>query len=125
MRKEKHLNYIQSSNLIFVAAALAIVRVFFSEDALSNSTNIAIEVVSISLIFGLGIVIRQGFVWVKYLLLVLIILGVIGMLFIPGDKVENPIARVLNILQTIVQIWAIILLFKIPKSFRKIDVELE
>ena len=120
MAKHLHSNYIQSSNFIFVSAGLEMVGLFFAQDRLSNTTNIAIAVVTISLIVGFGFLVRQGLNWIKYFLLALIILGVIGMLFIPDNEAENPIAKGINIAQTIIEIWAMVLLFKIPKTSDRI-----
>ena len=71
--------------------------------------------VTAAFILGLGFLVRQGYDWVKYLLLVLTIIGLLGMLMIISSLVQNPIGGLISIIQTVLQGWSMILLFKIPK----------
>jgi len=115
MDKQKHPNFIKSSNLILGSAGLGLMNFFFSSEILNNGENIFIAVITILFIIGLGFLVRQGKSWVKYLLLVLTIFGLIGIPFIMNNIIEKPVVGMINILQTIMQVWAMILLFRIPK----------
>lgn len=110
-----HPNFIKSSNLIFGTVVLGIINMFFSSDILNNGKNIAVAVITLMLIAGLGLLVRQGKNWVKYLLLVLTVVGVIGIPIFINNIIEKPVVGIINFVQTIMQVWATVLLFKVPK----------
>lgn len=116
MKNQVHKNFIKSSNLIFGTVGLGIINFFFSDEILNNGKNLSIAIITLLIISGIGFLVRQGKSWVKYLLLILTIFGLIGVPFIIGNITERPIIGLINILQTIMQIWATILLFMIPKK---------
>jgi len=108
-------NFIKSSNLILGTAVLGLINLLLSRDILTDVKNIAIAILTLLFIIGLGFLIRQGQNWVKYLLLVLTIVGTIGIPFIITNITEKPLIGIINLAQTVMQIWATILLFKVPK----------
>ena len=71
---------------------------------------------SLGFMIGLSLLIRTGRNWVKYLLLGLIILGLILMYSIGKILSQNLFLGIIGIVQTIMQILAVILLFRIPKK---------
>ena len=115
MVKQIHTNYIKSSNLIFGTVGLGLINFFFSSDLLNTGQNIATAIFTLVIIAGIGYLVRQGKNWVKYLLLVFMIFGLIGIPFIIDNIVQRPVVGIVNIAQTIMQLWATVLLFKIPK----------
>jgi hypothetical protein len=119
MDSHLHSNYIKSSNLIFITAGLGVINLFFSNDLLINGQNIATVIITPLFVAGIGFLVRQGKQWVKYLLLVLTVLGLLGMLLIINSLFERTISGIINITQTIMQVWATILLFKIPAMATK------
>ena len=108
-------NFIKSSNLVLGTAVLGLINLLLSRDILTDVKNIAIAILTLLFIIGLGFLIRQGQNWVKYLLLVLTIVGTIGIPFIITNITEKPLIGIINLAQTVMQIWATILLFKVPK----------
>ena len=116
MEKQIHRNYIKSSNLIFGTVGLGLINFFFSSDVLNTGQNIAIAILTLIIIAGIGFLVRQGKAWVKYLLLVFTILGLIGIPFIINNITQKPVVGLINIAQTIMQIWAMVLLFMVPKK---------
>ncbi len=116
MEKQIHENYIKSSNLIFITAGLGLINFFFASDLLSNGFNITVAVFTIAFIIGIGFLVRQGYNWVKIFLLVITLLGLIGIPFTLQNLTEKPVVGIINIIQTILQIWAVVLLFKVPKQ---------
>jgi hypothetical protein len=116
MDKQLHPNYIKSSNLILATLGLGLMNTFFSKEIFSSVQNIATAATTLLFIAGLAYLVRQGKDWVKYLLLVVMILGMFGLPFIFINIIENPVVGVLNIAQTAMQVWAVVLLFKIPKQ---------
>jgi hypothetical protein len=123
MKEHLHSNFIQSSNLIFATVGLGVINFFFSSDTLSSGTNIAVAIITLLIILGIGILVRQGFNWVKYLLLVLTILGLFGVPIILTDLTQNPIVGIVSIVETVIEIWATVILFLIPKTEENILAE--
>ena len=123
MEKQIHTNFIKSSNLIFITAGLGFINFFFSPELLTNSLNITTAIFTIAFIIGVGFLVRQGYSWVKIFLLIITALGLIGIPFTLRNLTEKPIVGIINIVQTILQIWAVILLFKIPQATENKNVE--
>ena len=115
MEKQIHPNYIKSSNLIFGTVGLGLINFFFARELLNTAQNIATAILTLVIIVGLGYLVRQGKDWVKYVLLVFMVFGLISIPFIINNIVQMPIVGLINIAQTIMQLWATVLLFKVPK----------
>lgn len=111
-----HPNHKKSANVIYLSAGLGIINVILSPVILNNSYQIIGAIFTLGIIIGIGYLVSQGNDWIKYVLLVLMILGLIGIPFIIINILNNPIVGIINIIQTALQIYAIILLFKIPKT---------
>lgn len=116
MEKHIHPNFTKSSNLIFGTVGLGLINFFFSSELLNNGQNIATAIFTLVIIAGIGFLVRQGKDWVKYLLLVFTLLGLIGIPFIINNITQKPVVGLINIAQTIMQIWAMVLLFMVPKK---------
>jgi hypothetical protein len=116
MKKQIHPNYIKSSNLIFGAVGLGLINFFFVGDLLNTGQNIAIAILTLVIIAGIGFLVRQGKDWVKSLLVVFMLFGAVCIPFMIITIVQTPVFMLVNIAQTILQLWATILLFKIPKT---------
>ena len=116
MENQKHPNLIKSSNLIFATAILGIFNFILLPNMAEIPLNIFIAIFTCLFIFGLGFLVRSGKNWEKYFLLVITIIGLIigfpGMFMIMRISM---IVLIINAAQIIMQIWAVILLFKIPK----------
>jgi len=116
MKKQKHRNYLMSSNLIFTSAVLGIISFFLIYLLANDSKNIMNGIFNILFIVGLGLLVRIGKKWVKFLLLALTIFGLFLMTSIAGTLAHNLYGGIIAILQTVLQIIAVILLFLIPKD---------
>lgn len=116
MDKQIHPNYIKSSNLFHTTAGLGLINSFFASELLNTGQNNATAILTLLIISGIGFLIPQGKNWVKYLLLVFILLGLTGVPFMINNIIQRPIVGAINILQLIMQVWAMVLLFKIPKE---------
>ena len=117
MTKKVHENFIKSSNLIFISAALGLINVFLTKGELGSTKLIASAILTLLFVGGLGYIVRQGYAWIKYLLLVLMIfglIGIVGLIIMTFEK--QPLTSIVNIIQTILQTWATVLLFIIPKK---------
>lgn len=116
MIKQKHRNYIVSSNLIIVSAILGIISFFLIPGLANDSKNIINGLFNISFIAAIGLLVRLGKRWIKFLLLALTIIGLILMTSIVDTLTHNLYVGIIAILQTILQIISTVLLFMIPKE---------
>ena len=82
--------------------------------------KIFIAIISIAFIFGIGHLVSKGTARIKYFLLVILTLGLFTFPFIIANLKSEPVVGTINIAQTILQIWALVLLFKIPKTEKNI-----
>ena len=111
-----HPNHKKAANVIYLSAALGIINAILSPETFNNSFGIIVAIFTLGIIIGIGYLVSKGNDWIKYVLLVLMIFGLIGIPFIIMNIVNNPIVGIINIIQTALQIYAMVLLFKIPKT---------
>ena len=113
-----HPNHKKSAELLYLSGALGIANLIWSYETLNSGIKIFIALVSVACVFGIGYLVSKGTEWIKYFLLVILLLGLLGVSFIVANLKNEPVIGTINIIQTILQIWALILLFKIPKSHK-------
>ena len=111
-----HPNHKKSADLIYLSGALGIGNLIWSYDTLDSGIKIFIALISVAFIFGIGYLVSKGTEWIKYFLLVILILGLLSFPLIIANLKSEPVVGTINIFQTILQIWALVLLFKIPKT---------
>ncbi|MET4080865.1 putative membrane protein YiaA [Pedobacter sp. UYP30] len=117
--KEKivvHQNYILASNLMFASVALWLIGLFVRSETLNSSRTVFISVLTLSFSVGIGFAIRAGVESIKYFLLVSLIFGLIVLPTVVQNLLNAPIELIIYVIQTIIQIAALVLLFKIPKA---------
>jgi len=110
-----HPNYKKSAELIYLSAALGIGNLICKYETL-DGIKICIALVSLAFVSGIGYLVSKGYDWIKFVLLVLLSLGLISIFFIIANLTNDLIVGIINIVQTVLQIWALVLLFKIPKT---------
>ena len=111
-----HPNHKKSADLIYLSGALGIGNLIWSYDTLDSGIKIFIALISVAFIFGIGYFISKGTEWIKYFFFVILILGLLSFPLIIANLKSEPVIGTINIFQTILQIWALVLLFKIPKT---------
>ncbi|KFC21931.1 hypothetical protein [Epilithonimonas lactis] len=111
-----HPNYKKAADLIYLSGALGIGNVIWMYDTLDNGLKIFTALISVGFVFGIGYLVSKGTEWIKFLLAVILFLGIVGIPFVIQNLENNTVVGIINILQTVLQIWALILLFKIPKK---------
>lgn len=122
MEKQIHPNFKKASNIIFGTVGLGLVNLFY--DTLSYGKNLFVVVFIQLIIAALGYLVRRGYRWIKYLFLVLTILALTEIIpSIINNLTQKPFVEVINIAQIIMQMWAVVLLFKIPKSIQNSSTE--
>jgi len=123
MKKQSHPNFMKSSNLLFATVILVLIGMFLGKVVLSSDKNsIYIEVMNIILIGGLGLLVRQGYTWVKYLPLTLSILYLIEAAALVLNSPTIQIPQVLFFAQIVLVIWSTVLLFRIPKETANLSI---
>lgn len=111
-----HPNYKKAADLIYLSAALGVINEVLSSAIFNNSFEIGSAVLSLGIIIGIGYSVSKGNDWIKYVLLALMILGLISIRYIILNIAINPVVSIINLIQTVLQIYSIVLLFKIPTS---------
>ncbi|UWX60870.1 hypothetical protein N0B40_01065 [Chryseobacterium oranimense] len=110
-----HPNHTKAANLMYLSGALSIGNMIWVYESLNSPSSIATAIAILAFIFGMGYLAGKGIDWVKYVLLITFLIGLIGIQSIYFNLLSDPVLGILNIAQTILQIWAIILLFQVPK----------
>ena len=110
-----HPNEIKSSNLILISAGLGLLNMFISPEVFTSFSLILIGLITIGIISAIGIGIRNGIHWIKYVILVLVVLGLFSFPIFIQTMYSNLIAGIVNIIQSLLQIIAVVLLF-IPRK---------
>lgn len=110
-----HPNHKKSADLIYLSGALGIGNLIWTYETLDNGMKIFIASISLVFVFGIGYLVGKGTEWMKYALLVILILGLLGFPIVIANLKNEPVVGIINMVQTILQIWASVLLFKIPE----------
>jgi len=114
-----HQNYIKASNFMFLSVGLGIINIILTPGIFVSPKEIITGIIVLLFLAGLALGIKKGISWIKYLLLILIIIGLLGIPFMIKNLGQNLAIGIINIIQTVLQIWSLILLFKIPKEEAK------
>ena len=110
-----HSNHKKSADLLYLSGVLGIISLILSYETFDNGKKIFIAFISLAFVFGVGYLVSKGTTWIKNFLLVILILGLLGFPFVILNLKNQPVLGIINIVQTILQIWSLVLLFKIPK----------
>lgn len=112
-----HPMYIKAANILYLTGAMAIANIIWTYELFNNLFAILIAVTTLAFIFIMGYLASKGTDWVKYVLLVTLILESIGFPKILSTLQTDPVLAIINILQNIAQAYIIFLLFKVPKVY--------
>lgn len=105
-----HPDYKKAANIWYISVSLGLINFF-----IIDPRGIFSGILTLLILFGLGYSISKGYDWMKYLLLVIMIIGLLIILLTFSFYTSHPVVIIINILQTILQIWVLIILFRIPK----------
>jgi len=126
MENNLHPNFRKASNLMFGSVALGFVNMLLISNSFMFDVKILVAVVVLLFYASISYAIRLGKNWTKYLLLFLLIFGLLvfpyifntfksSLLF--GDNLKlDLLLALIKITQIVLQLCALILLFKIPKQ---------
>ena len=110
-KKNIHPDYKKAANIWYTSVSLGLINFF-----IIDPKGIFSGILTLLILFGLGYAISKGFDWMKYLLLAMMILGLLIMLLTFLFYTNHPVVTIINIIQTILQIWVLVVLFRIPKE---------
>ena len=116
MTEKLHQNYRWASNLIFITLALNVIELWLTASAFLTTEELLYGGLWLMFVVCTAYVIRRGVNWMKYVLLILTLLAMLGL----GSCFNNPaLSRTtlwITSLESIVWIAATVLLFKIPAT---------
>lgn len=112
MKNKINSKYIKSSNLIFLAGGVMVTFYLISLISFRNEANpLTLVMINLGIIGGVGLIIRQGRSWTKYLSLTLFILYVLEASSFLIQPDINIIPQVFFVAQILLVTWATIILF--------------
>jgi hypothetical protein len=119
MEPQIHENYIKSSNLQLWSMGLTFIITIIIGSTGSNGFAVLVGILSMIVAFVLALLTRQGYEWMK---IVLTVLCGIALLFEPFTLVisfnNNPLVGFINITQCVLQVTAVVKLYRIPADWK-------
>ncbi len=109
-----HPNYDKAAYLMYISGAAGIITMTLTPNILQDHPAIFTGLAAVAFIFVLGFVISKGFNRMKYGLLILLLLSLMGMPLIVIALFRNPLLGLISLVQTGLQFAAMIYLFAIP-----------
>lgn len=112
MKTTNRPNFIKSSNLLFMTVGLIIISSIITQMFISHETNsLFMTIVNLLFVSSVGLIIRRGVSWTKYLSLALLILYLIeASTFLISPEV-NLNQQIIFVMQIILVTLATIVLF--------------
>ncbi|RZL40817.1 MAG: hypothetical protein EOP00_26065 [Pedobacter sp.] len=117
MEKNVHQNYINAANLIFITVALGVINILITPTIFVDKYNLFIAFLTLFLIALNGVFIMKGYYWAKILFSVLFVIGIIGIPHVIKNLIDNLPVGIINLVQTALQFWAVVLMFQIPRQY--------
>ncbi|MBC8006142.1 MAG: hypothetical protein H7X84_11760 [Verrucomicrobia bacterium] len=116
MKNYLHPNYIKAARLLFLSGGISILNALFTSDITSvYSHESSVVMLASVVIFVFAWYVRRGHGWLKYVLLALVLVGLFSIQATVDEVKQNPVGGMINIATSIMQVWAVVLLFMIPK----------
>jgi hypothetical protein len=115
MGNKLHKNYQKACNLIIAALLLDPIEFFISKYLGMSNDELVFELLGLVFIAFTAYVARRGVDWVKYILLILTLLGVATVVMSVKYAAVATAPLLITVLQVIVMAWATFLLFQIPR----------
>jgi uncharacterized membrane protein len=114
MSSTLHKNYRTASYFLIGNFLLDPIEFFFSGSSWTNSADLGFILVLLAITAFNAYAVSRGVNWVKYILLVFIILAIAGFILSIGNPLVSWITRALSLVQLVLLITATVLLFRIP-----------
>jgi len=114
MDNNLHKHYKTASNLVFATLLLDPIEFFFSKYLGMTKDEVVFEILGLLFIALTAYTIRRGISWVKYILLILTLFGIVAIVLTFQAAAVSTIPLLITCLQVILMSWALVLLFRIP-----------
>lgn len=101
-----------AAKLMYLTGVIGILNLVMMRNSPLYGSSPTVGIISVAFIFGIGVLISKGFEWMKYILLIIMLLGLLAFPFILYNIMSAPVIGIANVVQTILQIYALVLLFK-------------
>ncbi|MGH1518397.1 hypothetical protein [Chryseobacterium sp. JK1] len=111
-----HPNHTRASQIMYLCGVLGIVSIILNYEQFNSGIAISIAAATLAFIFGMGYLIGKGNEVVKYILIITFALGLFGIPSMLANLAFYPLLGIISIIQTLLQLWVIILLIRIPKN---------
>lgn len=109
-----HPNYNKAANLMYISGAAGVITMTLTPNILQDGQAIFTGLTAVAFIFVLGFLVSKGFNSIKYGLLIMLLLSLLGMPLILIELFKNPLLGLVSLVQTSIQLAAMIYLFVIP-----------
>lgn len=111
-----HPNFIKASNFMFGSVILGIFNLFLVPEIFTDGRAIVVATSTLLFLAFVSYATRLGKYWTKVLLLFLMIVGLLAMPTILSNLKSNTLLGISNLIQTVLQLSALIFLFQVPKK---------
>ncbi len=116
-----HENHIKAGNLVYLSGAIGIGIFIWKFDQLPHPAYNVIPFLALVVIFAMGYLMQKGVDWMRFILLGFVVVGTLAMPIVVMNILNDPILTIANAVQGVLQIWALVLMFKIPENCRNKD----
>ena len=124
MAKPRHPNFKKASNLLLVTVVLGLIKLFFSRSEMAHGTlneqlvqNFMLYALcSLGFMMVLAVLIRFGVGWLKYILLIFSLFGILDVPVAIMTVRLTPVTSSITLVVFALGVWVLILLFRIPKG---------
>jgi len=113
-----HPNLKKAANLIYLSGALGIANMIWTFEKFTSPFAVLVGILVIAFIFVIGNQIEKGNEIARYLFIIIFCLGLIAISGVLLTTAADPVLGILNIFQTVLQLWAVILLIRMPKPVK-------
>lgn len=116
MKKEISKDYKLAAKLTFVSAFIGFISFFMDTEMEKNTLSFSVLFFTVVITIVSGIIILNNGRWIRYVFLLFLIIGALGIFLDPlyYFSGENPMLLIICLLSFILQIYILILLFRKP-----------
>ena len=118
MKEKTSANYKLAAKLTFFSAFISFVSFYLNEDITKTNDFFLFLLFTIALTIISGALMLNNVKWIKFVLLVLMGIGFIGIFLEPAEifNLDKPLLLITDIFSIALQIYILVLLFKKPTS---------
>lgn len=106
-----------AAKLIFVSAFITFISFLLDDQIPKSDVTFSVLLFALALNVGTGLLVLKNVSWIKYVLLIITLLCFVGIILSPATlfRGASPILLIIDLFSIVLQIYILILLFKISK----------